>query len=143
MLKHAWKEEERDHIDDHGYESSPDHSSERIACDDSRWMYWCDEKLFDRFLEFSPKKWRRYIRIRIGDDSHKDDPWYEEGDIVSSSDLSDTRSDKSPENDKVERLSDDRWEDRLRPYTHDTYELFTDDSRKCRKLDIFHERDIG
>ena len=128
MLEHTWMKIEWYPIDDERDESATYDSTKSISCDDGRWMDWCDEELFDGFLELRSEKWWRHICIGIRDHRHKDDTRNQECDIVTSSDLPYTTSDESSEDDEVERLCDDWWKDGLWPDTYDTDEFFSDDS---------------
>ena len=56
MLEHTRKEKKRDDIDDSCYHTATYNSAECISGDDRRRMHWCDEKFFDRFLEFCSEK---------------------------------------------------------------------------------------
>ena len=140
MLEHPWEEKQWDDIDDKRDHESSDNSSERISCYDGSRMHRGDEELLYRFLEFCSEKWGWYIRIGIRDDCHEDDTRDEKCDIVPSSDFSDTRSDESSEDDKVECLGDDRWEDGLWPDPHYADELFSDDSIESYELNRHEKR---
>ena len=78
------------------------------------------------------------MRKGVHDDRHHDESWDDELHVVHTTDCSDTRTDELPEDHIVECRRDDRWDDRLFPYTEKTGDFLADDghigSEECGRI---------
>lgn len=129
---------------DSEYDRTCHHTTDDSPCDEAEdhypvWSRW-HEDLFDRLLELRHIERWYDMRERVHDDRHHDESWDDELHIVHTSDFPDTRSDKLPEYDIVERRRDDRRDDRLFPHAEETSDFLSDDghigSEQCRRIHV-------